>query len=188
MVDRSVLRRLTVTGCLALCAIFAMGWVQAGSKVLVSGDPAPHVWGEELDGETYTVRWDEHKVTIINFWATWCHPCRAEMPALQELHESYAEKGLAVIGLHVGTADADVAGFIRETGVDYVVVRAKPRIMAAWGGGISLLPITYLVDQSGTIQRRYVGFSPDQMEGVEEDVQALLEDRPLGPMRLPAAR
>lgn len=120
------------------------------------------------------------QVTIVNFWATWCPPCRVEIPALQRLHEDFADAGLVVLGLSTDAGGvAEVSAFLEERGVSYPVAMADPATRRAFGG-VSALPTTFILDREGVIRHRVFGFfAPPAMRAA---VQRLLEEEtPPGP-------
>lgn len=96
---------------------------------------------------------------LINFWATWCAPCRREMPLLQKLHEEFGNDGLQVIGIAIDRAP-DVSAFTLETGITYpILVGQEDAIEVTDGFGLDFLglPFTVLVDQDGQILKIQLG-------------------------------
>ena len=127
-----------------------------------------------LDGEALAAEDLRGRVAVVNFWATWCPPCRIEIPALQSLHEDYAEEGLVVLGIStdVGGAGA-VRPFLEERGVTYPVALADNGVRRAFGG-ITALPTTFIVDREGVIRHRVFGFfAPPAMRAA---VRRLLDE------------
>jgi len=113
----------------------------------------------------------------VNFWASWCEPCKIEMPVLQELHAKHGAKNLAVVGVVLDPAgDEEVTKFAGDLGVSYTLVRGSSDTSNLWGG-IRLLPTTFLVSQRGYIVRRYVGATPEQVEALKADVEAFFAER-----------
>lgn len=124
--------------------------------------------GVEVDAESL-----RGQVAVVNFWATWCPPCRVEIPALQRLHEDFADAGLVVLGLSTDAGGvAQVSAFLEERGVSYPVAIADPATRRAFGG-ISALPTTFILDRQGVIRHRVFGFfAPPAMRAA---VERLLE-------------
>ena len=151
---------------------------------LARGDAAPGLRGNQPD-ETYFDLQYEQEVTLVNFWATWCEPCRTEMAKLDELYRRHAEDGLLIVGAHAGFVEKAALGeYLRDLPVSYPIVVPEARYLDAWGG-VSSLPLTFLVDGEGKILRRYIGATPEQMDGLVVDVEAALEGKPLGPVIIP---
>lgn len=113
------------------------------------------------------------RVVVLNFWATWCGPCKLEMPSLQSLHEDKAADGVVVLGLStdVGGSDA-VTAFLEEREITYPVGRATNEHRSAFGG-IRGIPTTFIIDRNGVVHHRVVGyFAPPAMRAA---VNRLLE-------------
>ncbi len=157
-----------------------------GRLALAPGDKAPRLTGTTPDREPWSADWGSSALTLVNFWATWCEPCKAEMPALSKLETLHAERGLRVVGVLMDPVGADqLAAFLKPLAVTYPIVHPSHHVNADWGG-IVVMPITFLVDRQGRIVRRYVGATPEQIAGLESDVAAYLDGRPLGTMVMPA--
>jgi thiol-disulfide isomerase/thioredoxin len=182
------MRRIGLTLVSILCAgAAALPLVASKGLALAPGNPAPLLVGVALgDTEMQGLDWSAKRYTLVNFWATWCVPCQEEMPALQKMHERYADDGLAIVGVHrqVDVTDREIADFTSTFGVTYTIVRAAPRVGRDWGG-LTALPASFIVDGEGRIVRRYIGATPEQVAGMEADVDALMAGRPLPLQVLP---
>lgn len=115
-------------------------------------------WKEEngtlVDFDTYRGR-----VTVVNFWATWCVPCRAELPDLISLSKETASKGVKFIGLSVDggmNVAADLREFAKANGISYPIVIANRELDSAFGN-IQVIPTTFIIDSSGAITRSFGG-------------------------------
>jgi len=167
---------------LLLCCGFP---VLAVELALAPGDQAPPLRGNRPDGEIHKVDYTANKVTVVNFWATWCVPCKDEMPELQALHEKHGADGLGIVGVVKGNdPDAAIQNFCDSLGVRYPVIRTHRGIMPMWRG-VGALPATFLIDGSGKILRRYVGATAEQIDGLVYDIEAALAGKPLGPFIFP---
>lgn len=139
------------------------------------GDPLPPFTAATLSGDTVSLR-DLEGPLLVNLWATWCAPCRAETPYLQSIHEAYHDQGLKVIGITVDDrgARASVDRFLEEFGVTYGILH-DPSMGSMDVFGAIGLPATYLVDREGTIAWARLG---PVMEGdpvFEEAVRRVVE-------------
>ena len=124
---------------------------------------------QDLSGRVVSSKEFAGKVLLVDVWATWCPPCKEEMPWFQELHEQYRDAGLEVIGISIDPSPADAARFAKEIGVSYRLLH-HPEVMQEWG--LLGLPTTLIVDRDGNIRRKIVGF--DYKETFETAVRELL--------------
>jgi len=175
----AISRRALIGSCIALLPLVALA--QTG-LALAPGDRAPDVAGYSVDNEWTELKWEG--LTLVNFWATWCEPCKIEMPKLQELHVKYADQDFRVIGLNreYDTSQPQVKEFLAEAGVTYPVYRQSERMRWA---GVNALPTSYLVNAEGVILRKYIGALPRQTEGLFRDIDDVLHGRELQPMYIP---
>jgi thiol-disulfide isomerase/thioredoxin len=135
-------------------------------------DPAPDFQLKDLAGKDLSPASVHGKVVLLNFWATWCGPCRAEIPSLIELQNRYKER-LQIIGLVVDDDDPDaVKQVVDSEGINYPVALATDNIRFAYGG-IPALPTVFVINTEGRIVQKHVGlFNPALYE---TEVRALLD-------------
>jgi len=145
-------------GLLCFVAIRLGPQVAALLGVSYGAEPAPSYSVQTLDGGWVDSQDLVGKVVVVNFWATWCVPCRLEMPSLQRLHERRENDGVVVLGLATDVGgDRAVRDFLEERGITYPVGRATPEHRRAFGG-IPGIPTTFLIDRSGVVRHRVVGY------------------------------
>lgn len=114
------------------------------------------------------------KVVLVNFWATWCLPCRAEMPALQMMAARHRDRGLVVLGLSRDAGPVDgVRRFLAERGIDYPVAVVGPEAERLFGG-VAGYPTSFLIDRSGQVRQQALG--PLAMVSFEPAVRRLLAE------------
>ena len=150
-------RALTV-GLLAF-VLYRLG-PQLGALAGVGPDlgRAPDYAFVTLDGTSVTSADLLGNVVVLNFWATWCGPCKLEMPALQSLHEDRAEEGVVVLGLSTDVGGAGkISEFLSKRGITYQVGRASRAHRQAFGG-IRGIPTTFVIDKSGVVRHRVVAY------------------------------
>jgi len=129
-----------------------------------------------LDGDTVSSLSLRGQVVLVNFWATWCGPCRVEMPLLQAMHERHRRSGLVLIGLSVDRgSDGAVRDYVRARGVTYPIAIAGSRAEAAFGG-VRGYPTSFLIDRNGVVRHAVVG--PIGPASLELAVRRLLSESP----------
>jgi thiol-disulfide isomerase/thioredoxin len=166
------------------CLLLVPAAAAQADLALAPGDAAPPMRGRTANQEFFITDYGEYSATVVNFWATWCEPCKEEMPALQRLHEEYGG-GLQIVSvLHDNATDEEVKGFLDALGISYPCIRAHRGYSQKWKG-LSVLPTTFLIDGKGVIRRRYVGATAEQIKGMVYDVEAMLRGEPLGPFVMP---
>ena len=112
------------------------------------------------------------KVVILDFWATWCPPCRKEIPDLVELQNQYRDKGVVIIGISVDEEGPKVVSpFIKKNNLNYPVVMATASVQSKFGG-ISSIPTTFVFDRHGQIVSKHVGFT--EKSEFENEIKPLL--------------
>ncbi|PYT72653.1 MAG: hypothetical protein DMG39_09035 [Acidobacteria bacterium] len=129
-------------------------------------DPAPSFKLDTLEGKPLTLADYKNKVILLNFWATWCGPCRAEIPDLVELQNRYKDQ-LQVIGLVVDDEDQDaIKKFVDEYKINYPVVIAPDELRFEYGG-IPALPTSFLLDAEGRVVQKHEGLRDPVLYEVE---------------------
>jgi peroxiredoxin len=121
------------------------------------GRAAPEFALASLDGRLFKLSGLRGHAVLLNFWATWCAPCRLEMPWLEELSRTYRKSGLEVLGLSLDDRDRDgVVKFVRDRHIDYPIL-LKNAVVANAYGGVQYLPQTFFIDRTGKIVSRVYG-------------------------------
>ena len=121
--------------------------------------PAPDFSFTALDGTVVNASELRGQVVVLNFWATWCGPCRLEMPSLQSLHEDRVNDGVVVLGLATDNSPPrEIESFLDERGISYPVGVATPSQVRAFGG-VPMIPTTLLIDRDGIIRHRIEGYA-----------------------------
>jgi thiol-disulfide isomerase/thioredoxin len=135
-----------------------------------NGEPAPQFLAMDLDGHIVSTADWKGKVALLNFWATWCPPCRDEIPMLIQLAKKYPDR-LQVVGISMDDGPDDVKDFVAAEGINYPVVMWTREIESSYGG-VPALPTSFLVDTEGRVVQKHVGLFPAEM--YETEVRALL--------------
>jgi thiol-disulfide isomerase/thioredoxin len=134
-------------------------------------DPAPDFQLKSIEGKPLNLADLRGKVVFLNFWATWCGPCRLEIPDLVDLQKRYQD-GLQIIGMDVDDDDAaEIAKYVEESGINYPVA-VTPADLRTQYGGIPALPTSFVLDTQGRVVQKHVGLFNPQL--YETEIRALL--------------
>lgn len=157
---------------------------EAGSDVEAAVDAAPAAEEparapdfalEDLEGNVVRLSDTAGRVRLVDFWATWCAPCREEVPMFQELHERYADQGFTLIAVSMddeGPSRVErIKAFVDEYGISYVNVLGNEQVADDFGGVLGL-PTAFLVDGEGRIVKQY--FGPKPRKKLEAQIRELL--------------
>lgn len=121
------------------------------------GQVAPDFQLQSIDGKDLKLSDFRGKAVLLNFWATWCGPCKIEMPWFVELQKEYGPQGFQVVGVAMDDASTeDISKFVKEMGVNYPVLLGKESVGQNYGG-VGVLPTTFFVDRDGKIVAREFG-------------------------------
>lgn len=119
------------------------------------GEPAPGFELTLFDGETLNLSDLEGKVVVLNFWASWCPPCRWEMPAFERIWQEYEDEGVVFVGVAVSDWEPDARAFAEQTGVTYPIGLDDSGEIARTYRPVSM-PTTYFIDREGKVSRKLV--------------------------------
>lgn len=161
----------------------AEGWIKVKPPPppppVAGGDykPAPEVELSTLEGQPFRLTDLRGRVVLLNFWATWCTPCRAEIPEFNAMQRELKAQGLEVVGVSTSPGDtvAVIKDFQKDLKQEYTVLRGAEEIGAKFGNGPGL-PVTYLIDREGRIRQKIDGAR--DREGWEAAVKPLLDEAP----------
>ena len=145
---------------------------------------APDFTLESLDGKTVRLSDLRGKAVLLNFWATWCTPCKIEMPWFVELQSEYGAQGLQIVGVAMDDASKeDIAKFAKDMGVNYPILIGKEAVGDQYGG-IPALPETFFIGRDGKIVDKILGLKGKG--DIEDDIKRALDTQP-GATQEPAA-
>lgn len=138
------------------------------------GEKAPEVTVRLMSGAVVSLEELEGRVVLVNFWATWCPPCRLEMPGFQRVYEARKDDGFTILGLSTDmVSDEQIAWFLKQRGITYMTARAT-RMAAEGFGSPNTLPTSFLIDAKGRIRRTVTGVYEET--ALLRDVDALLRE------------
>ena len=164
--NTSLLKKLTLTTLLA--GIYLT--VQAALKV---GDAFPDLASFKLEGKLPDSL--KGKVVIVDFWASWCGPCKDSFPVMNDLQKKYGDQGLVIIAVNVDEVASDMQDFLKENKAAFVVVRdAKQKLVEI--AGIPTMPGSFIIDETGKVRFAHSGFHGDETrKQYEQEIESLLK-------------
>lgn len=164
---RALLRRLAFLLVYTALAPFA---VAAGPQSLLN-HKAPGFTRRAFDGHVLSLASFRGKVVLLNFWATWCAPCQAEMPTFARWQQQYGTQGLQVIGISMDDEAAPARKLVQKLRIDYPIAMGDAPLGEKYGGVLGL-PVTYLIDRTGTVRAEFQGGS--DLGKIETELKMLL--------------
>ena len=167
------MRRLTIAA-LALACLVALSGCEPPQE---PQEPKKTIKGDftlmDIEGKQVRLKDFKGKVVLLEFWATWCPPCRLSAPELQALHERMEGEDFAIIAIAVEDKLQRVRKFIEEKGITYTVVIDDKGVDDAYG--VHSIPTTLLLDKEGNVALTQKGYAPGSFEMLEKDIRELMK-------------
>jgi peroxiredoxin len=178
---------LKLAAALLLLIIFIGGCVSPATPAIVNspiqqsgeatpgnqiGDLAIDFRLRNLEGDAVSLSNLRGKPVLINFWATWCPPCRGEMPFLQKIYDIYSDQGLEVLEIDIGESAATIQQYMTANNLVLPVLIDSDRTVAL-DYGVTVIPLTFLVDQGGVIQWKIYG-AVRSVSDIEQELHRIL--------------
>lgn len=137
---------------------------------------APDFTLKTLDGQEMTLSKLKGKVVLLDFWATWCAPCREAIPHLINLQKTYQEKGFEVIGMNMDRGDVEtVRRFVKSMDIPYPITLTPEEVSRNYG--VTGLPTTILIDKEGKIRQKMLGFSSEISKQITSTIVELTQEK-----------
>lgn len=168
---RPVVARASALACVCLLSPL---WTTP-TAALEKGAKAPELEAETLEGDTVKLSALRGKVVLVDFWASWCEPCKEEMPLLDRLYAQYGDEDLVVLGVSVDRDESAMREFLAHNGVSFPVVHdAEHEIVGRYEP--PKMPTSYLVGPEGVVRYINAGYTSEDADVLERKVRSLLSD------------
>ncbi|MGC9099742.1 MAG: TlpA family protein disulfide reductase [Caldisericum sp.] len=139
-------------------------------------ETAPDFSWKDNNGNVVKLSDLKGKVVLLDFWATWCGPCRMTIPHVEAIYEKYKDKGVVVIGINLDQGDlSKVQQFIKEQGMKYLVV-TDPNSQVAGLYGVNSIPRFFIIDKNGKIAKTIIGYDPNMEDVLSKEIDSLLKE------------
>ena len=155
-------------------AVLIINFIAGPIFAEASGPAAPDFTLADVHGKKVSLSGFSGKVVILNFWATWCGPCEAEMPSLNNLYQEFQSKGLAVIAISVDPTEKSVLSFIAEKKLAFPVLMDKNKEVYFDSYAVMGLPTTFIIDRSGVLIEKIMGEQEWDSAKMKEKILKLL--------------
>jgi peroxiredoxin len=160
-----------------LAALVAVLVAAAWPAVASDGSPpAPAFTLTSRSGKTVSLADLKGQVVMINFWASWCGPCRQEFPALDEMYRKYKPMGFEMVGINVESEKSDAERFLGATPVSFPIL-FDPDNKVSGNYGVSAMPTTFLVDRQGRLRWQHRAYKPGDEAKYIEQIRAMLREK-----------
>lgn len=137
--------------------------------------PAPDLTLKTLDGENLRLSEQKGDILLINFWASWCGPCRQEMPLLEELHQKYEDLGVSIWGVNIEQDSQAAKNWLKDIEVNFPILFDETN-KASEDFSVDAMPTTVLVDRDGNIRFHHRGFKPGYEKKYDEELGKLVRE------------
>jgi cytochrome c biogenesis protein CcmG/thiol:disulfide interchange protein DsbE len=160
-----------------LLALFAALWVDGGRALAAAvGETAPTFALSTAEGATVALEQLRGRVVYLDFWASWCGPCRRSFPWMNEIQQRYAGKGVTIVAINVDAKREDAERFLRQYPASFTVAYDAAGVTPR-AYDVKAMPSSYLIDRNGKIARIEQGFLDEKRDALEDRIRSLVESR-----------
>jgi thiol-disulfide isomerase/thioredoxin len=156
------------TALLLTAGLATMAFAQGDPSSKLIGKPAPKAKYTTFDGKSTTLAAHKGKVILLDFWATWCGPCKASMPMVQRLAKQFAGKQVVVLGVSTSEEIKDAIAYVKKNKFTYSFGGNGDELATAFG--VSGIPQLYIIDKKGVVRMAKTGFNPSAEKAEEKEL------------------
>ena len=157
-------------------AVAALVLAQAPPKA--ADKPAPSIAIKALDGSTVRIANSKGRILLVDFWATWCAPCKVSFPALDALAASLKDRGVDVLAVSVDAGRKNLDAFLAAQPIKAMRILIDPEMTAADAFKVAALPTSFIIDRQGRIRFTHAGYGPEAVERFGAEIRSLLDESP----------
>ena len=159
----------------SVCALLVTALVSTQASAVAPSGPAPAFQLASLAGKPVNLAQYKGQVVMINFWATWCVPCRQEMPLLEQMHKKYKPMGFTMLGVNVEPDSAAAATWLKTTPVTFpILFDTKSEVSKLYA--VAGMPSTVIVDRKGNLRWLHRGYKPGDENEYQNQIRALVRE------------
>lgn len=155
--------------------VAAMCFSRSRANAVDEGQVAPEIQLQDLSGKAVKLSSFQGKVVLVDFFASWCAPCREELPVLEKLHKTYHEQGLVILGVNIDNEVSAARNFLKTLPVSFLVLHDADKKVAKLYAPPTM-PSSYLIDRKGHVHRVHKGFRASDAAKIEAELKKMLAD------------
>src|ERR1700722_3294569 len=167
--------RIALATCLLACGLAAALSLSAAAASIAPGAAAPGFQLHSASSTDLSLSDLKGQVVLINFWASWCGPCRQEMPVLEQLYKKYKPAGFTLLGVNVEPKSADAVGFLKATPVSFPIL-FDPDSKVSQLYEVSGMPSTVILDRTGKVRYIHHGYKPGEESEYQDQIRSLVRE------------
>jgi len=174
-VNAGYVKQVVLVLCLCAIAFSVASCKKTERSRVVEEGKAPDFTLTDMSGKKVTLSALRGKVVLVEFWATWCPPCRDAVPEMNKVYEKYKNKNVQVLAIAVdqgGNVSSKLNSFVKEHGVNYPVLIDDKKVNVSYG--VASVPVAFIIDKEGRVAKKHIGFMDELSETISRDIEALL--------------
>jgi len=168
-------KQVLVVFCLCAIAFSAASCKRTEKSRVAEEGRAPDFTLSDVSGKKVTLSELRGKVVLVEFWATWCPPCKDAVPELNKVYEKYKNKNVQVLAISLdqgGDVASKLNSFVKEHRINYPVLIDDKEVNVSYG--VANVPVAFIIDKEGKVAKKHVGFMEELSEKISHDIEALL--------------